>query len=492
MRLRSSAPCFLAASLTLLLGAAAPASGAIAGGSAVQTPVIAVWTGLGADPHWTTPANWVASVAPVAGNELVFPAGAQRRANLNDFPAGTSFSRLTVADEGYVLSGNSIQLVQGVSNGLVSPVENEPRLDLPIRFPGDALLLDAGGGIRFTGPLELDGALTIDAQASSVLTFEGVISGDGGIGKSTPGILSLTGTNTYGGFTSIAHGLVVITNPNAFGSTTSGTSIGASAELYLGASMQVPESILVAGGTITSWGNVTLLGELSAFGEIHIFAGDDTTLTVAGAIAGPWGLTKTGGGTLQFTAIAKTYTGATSVDEGELRVVGPSSLQASAVDVAAGATFSLASGAAAGPIAATGGRVCVGCGGYGLTAAAGLDLDALSSLAVFFDGIDPGLYSRLDVSTGTVAIDGASLEVDLGFEPPDNWIFEILDVGAEGSAFELDDLPEGGEIDLPLGRLEISYLGGDGNDVTLTWRTDRLLADGFESHDLSAWSSHVP
>ena len=128
----------------------------------------------------------------------------------------------------------------------------------------------------------------------------------------------------------------------------------------------------------------------------------------------------------------------------------------------------------------------------GLATAAALALDGDSTLAAFFDGIDPGLCSRLDVSAGTVTIDGAALEVDLGFEPPPNWVFTLVQVGSAGAGLEFAGLPEGAAIELPLGHFEVSYQGGDGDDVTLTWRSDRLFADDFESHDLSAWSSHVP
>ena len=45
-------------------------------------PAYASWTGAAIspspDPHWSNPANWQANVAPVAGDDLVFPPGAQQ------------------------------------------------------------------------------------------------------------------------------------------------------------------------------------------------------------------------------------------------------------------------------------------------------------------------------------------------------------------------------------------------------------------------------
>lgn len=67
------------------------------------------WTGAGANNNWSTPANW-GGTAPVAGDDLVFPAGAARKLNTNDFAIATSFNTLTVADAGYALSGASFSL----------------------------------------------------------------------------------------------------------------------------------------------------------------------------------------------------------------------------------------------------------------------------------------------------------------------------------------------------------------------------------------------
>ena len=48
------------------------------------------WTGGGGDNLWTTGANWAGGIAPAAGDNLDFPAGAARLESVNDYPAGTS------------------------------------------------------------------------------------------------------------------------------------------------------------------------------------------------------------------------------------------------------------------------------------------------------------------------------------------------------------------------------------------------------------------
>ena len=68
-----------------------------AGGGPFVGPYVAAtvrtWTGGGADNNWTTLANW-GGTAPVAGDDLVFPGGAARLSNTNNFGAGTAFNSI--------------------------------------------------------------------------------------------------------------------------------------------------------------------------------------------------------------------------------------------------------------------------------------------------------------------------------------------------------------------------------------------------------------
>ena len=70
--------------------------------------------------NWSMTENWVGNVAPIAGDNLVFPAGAARLDNVNDYPAGTTFGSITVSGSGYKFTnaGNitsaSIQVQSGM------------------------------------------------------------------------------------------------------------------------------------------------------------------------------------------------------------------------------------------------------------------------------------------------------------------------------------------------------------------------------------------
>src|SRR4051794_8022270 len=67
-------------------------------------PATRTWVGLGADANWSTAQNWAGAVAPAVDDNLVFPAGAARLTNVNDFAAGTRFRSVTISDPGYVIS----------------------------------------------------------------------------------------------------------------------------------------------------------------------------------------------------------------------------------------------------------------------------------------------------------------------------------------------------------------------------------------------------
>ncbi|MGD0384150.1 MAG: hypothetical protein ABSA77_11550 [Thermoguttaceae bacterium] len=53
---------------------------------------------------WSTPANWDGNVAPLAGDNLVFPSGAKQLESVNDYPSTTVFGSITVSGSGYSFS----------------------------------------------------------------------------------------------------------------------------------------------------------------------------------------------------------------------------------------------------------------------------------------------------------------------------------------------------------------------------------------------------
>jgi clostripain len=68
-----------------------------------------VWDGGGGlDKRWSTAANWDGDVAPLPGDNLVFPTGVSQLESVNDYLAGVNFGLITVSGNGYQLhTGNS-------------------------------------------------------------------------------------------------------------------------------------------------------------------------------------------------------------------------------------------------------------------------------------------------------------------------------------------------------------------------------------------------
>ena len=132
------------------------------------------------------PANWTGDLAPTAGSELLFPAGAppDSLATINDFPDGTAFSGIHFAGfDFYSVVGNAITLgTGGLTSELVASIET------PITLGASTIIQGEGGGFMNalgaidTGPH----TLTVVANANALVTL-GPLSGTGKILKSGGG-----------------------------------------------------------------------------------------------------------------------------------------------------------------------------------------------------------------------------------------------------------------------------------------------------------------
>src|SRR4051812_16823714 len=78
-------------------------------------PATAIWDGGGIDANWMTAGNWVGDVAPMPGDDIVFPIGPTQKIAVNNFPAGTAFNFLAVNEAGYSIGGNALSLATGVT-----------------------------------------------------------------------------------------------------------------------------------------------------------------------------------------------------------------------------------------------------------------------------------------------------------------------------------------------------------------------------------------
>jgi autotransporter-associated beta strand protein len=179
----------------------------------------------------------------------------------------------------------------------------------------DSLTLNNPGYIISGGTLTLAGSAVIVANSDA--TVASALAGSNGLAKSGAGTLTLTGTNTYNGATTINTGEIDLQPTTAtLGAGTSAVTIANGAALVLDAA---------------NWGAASLgVGSLSGGGTLNLGAdtltvgSDNSSTTFAGVIADRWGagnLVKVGAGTLTFTG-SNCYYGGTTVSGGVLDLVG--------------------------------------------------------------------------------------------------------------------------------------------------------------------------
>ena len=277
------------------------------------------WDGGGADNNWTTAANWVGDVAPVAGDDLVFDStgvGVRPLPN-NDFAAATNFGTITVAAGGYMLGGNSMILATDLTAS--------------------------------------------NASGSSTVSL--VVGGTATVTRNGAGTLVLSGANSFSGATTINAGVVSIQNATALGTTAAGTTVASGARLEVQGGIAVGAEALTINGTgggsgvlvsvsgSNSWagaitlgsastidsiaGTLTVTGGITNGGYLLTVAGAGNTILSTTAISGTGGVTKIDGGTLALSA-ANTYDGATTINGGMLSIAADNNLGTAPASATAG------------------------------------------------------------------------------------------------------------------------------------------------------------
>src|SRR5439155_9071573 len=126
---------------------------------------------------------------------------------------------------------------------------------------------------------------------SNSLTVSNVISGTGALNQVGSGTLTLSGTNSYSGLTTVSTGVLNIQNASALGDTTNGTSVTGGAALQIQGAIAVGnEALTLIGGGISSdgalrnisgdnsWSGALTLGSASTIGS------DLNTLTLSGGV----------------------------------------------------------------------------------------------------------------------------------------------------------------------------------------------------------------
>ncbi len=310
----------------------------------------------------------------------------------------------------------------------------DPTFFTALTDPGDGSVLKYNdeGGIDYTVANAISVLVPTQVHVKQFgATLTGDIGGVGGINKTGNGRLTLTGTNSYSGGTTIAAGILEVGNGGATGSLGSG--------------------------------NVSNSGVLK-FNRTG-------TLSVSGAISGAGSLEHNGTGTTELGG-ANTYTGATTINAGNLRVNG--SISGSAITVNALGTLS--GSGTTGVVTVNGGTVAPGASPG--TLSTGNILFNGGTFSVDINGTTAGtLYDQLNV-TGTVTLQSnVALALNFGYVAANGDSFTIINNDGTDAILGIGRFTWGGtplqdgDIFNDFGNgtsLTIDYTAGsDNNDVLL-------------------------
>ena len=219
-----------------------------------------------------------------------------------------------------------------------------------------------------------------------------------------------------------------------------------------------------ANGLTLTGGTITLAG-----GTTQVFnVGSGYSATISSVIAGTGALTKAGAGELTLSN-SNTNAGTTTVSGGTLVVDGSTS---SATTVGTGATLA-GIGTLGGDVTVqNGGTLSPGSSGAGtLTVNGNLTLDFGSTLALDINGATAGTgYDRVVVN-GVVDVSGATLVVNHGYAAGSGDSYTVIvNDAADAVVGTFSGISEGGKFNTAGNGTELttSYIGGTGNDLTLT------------------------
>ena len=416
------------------------------------------WSATPVSGAWSNPANWDGGVAPVNGDDLVFPANSTIKATTNDLN-NLAVNSITFNGNGYTIAGLPIVLGAGGVNctTFTPPQTNTFSVDIA---------LSANTSFNITNGCQID--------------ISGVISGAFGFDKHTgTGVLQLSGANTFSGAVQINAGLLSLAHDQGLGAAdgtpATGTTLGVTqAAIALFGTRNVGNEWLSLQGTGgpggsnfgALYGAGSWAGPIVLAADTRIGATGPGSFTLSNVISGPGGLDKRQDQALVLLG-TNTYTGATVVTAGRLLVNGTSA--SSNTQVASGATLG-GSGTILNPVSAlAGGTIAPGVNGPAILSTGNLSFSPGSTFTVELNGTTPGTgHDQLNV-TGTVALGGATLNVLVGFAAAPNAQFTIINNdGADPVNGTFAGLAQGAQFNVGPSVYSISYTGGTGNDVVLT------------------------
>lgn len=447
---------------------------------------VMTWSGGAgtSDTNWTSPANWEGGVAPTAGDDLVFSAAAPQGGTFNNFSAGTNFASISIDGSGYLLAGNAVALDNGLSvNG------GDATVSLSLKLNADQSIRNSAYyGTLTLGAVDLNGYQLSLQNEGTAIFVGGQISGDGGLiigGWGYYGV-TLAVANTYTGATQVDTGYLHLLDALALGTTdgtaATGTVLRNGARLYLDGSLVVQDEFLTVdsyGHLLSSdtgeWsGDIDLSGFMSlSYESTFLLSGNTTGSAYSSLSLGGSGLLTLSGnnsipngqvsayGSLQVDG-SLTGLAYLNVQYGNLQ--GTGDVQATNVWVYHG-TFQMSGMLDTQQLYVQDGILDPA----GSTAIATTDT---GNLYFYNTVLSVQLQSDVDYDqvnvTGTVDLGGGKLQLHLDYSPNIGQQFTIINNDGLDPVQGTLEYAEGSLILVGADAFRISYVGGTGNDVTLT------------------------
>jgi autotransporter-associated beta strand protein len=191
-------------------------------GSALAAITTNVWDGGGIGNLWMTGKNWATDMAPSAGDDVQFPAGAMQTTNFNNFANLTAFNSIQIQASGYQLQGESIALGGGIVGSQASG-DSDIVISLELTASQTFEVTNAGAMLTYFNIAQENHTLTFDG--AGVHLVMGVIQdnlfggpGGGPVVKNGSGTVRLQGVAQYSGLTTINAGTWLVNNSQSPGS----------------------------------------------------------------------------------------------------------------------------------------------------------------------------------------------------------------------------------------------------------------------------------
>ena len=324
-----------------------------AGGTSIENGTLAISSDLGLGSTDKTLGNNVGNVAISNGASL------QTNANINISKdrtltiTGTSTGAI-VNTAGYnsAINGQITgtgKLVKKGGGSLTLGSQTANTYTGGTQIDGGTLIINKNADLGTGVTLEIkDGALQVNQNniiieknitstsvsgggintAGHGVKLNGTVSGIGSLIKSGGGTLTLTKTNTHFD-TSVLGGTVSITNNDALGT-------GAGKLILDGGTLQTTAAMSLAISTKAAPIPVNRDIRIGSGGGTIETVGLNNALEIAGKIEGVGGLTKTGEGVLTLSGVTNAYTGATTVQQGQLVLNSLKGIGSSALVLAGG------------------------------------------------------------------------------------------------------------------------------------------------------------